>query len=112
MPDVKHFLEMPYKRQLHLCILRWLRTQNILPYQNGKLVREYFVCRSVLLKKDRQTVKNIALMLSEAQSPVPLFDLEHQVNLFIRHQQQLSRQNLSCSRKEYPICLEDFLHHA
>ena len=107
--DIDQFLEMPYHNQLHLCILRWLWNQHIQPYQNGKLVREYFVCRTFLFKMDRQTVKNIALMLFDVTEPVSLYALERKAADFIRARQIQAEDAKSPARKSYDIDVAGFL---
>ena len=109
MIDINAFLDAPYNRQLHLCVLHWLYNQHIQPFEGGKLVREYFVCRTFLFKMDRQTVKNIALMLFDTLDPVPMYELKHKAAQFVRAQQIKAEAAKAPAKKEYEIDLESFL---
>ena len=110
MIDVETFVRLPFRKQLHICILKWLQNQKITPFCNGKPVPKYFVCRAVLLKLDRQTIKNIALMLDDAAEPVSLDMLVLRADQFIRQRQSSIEQAKCPARKEYRISVADFLN--
>ena len=109
MIDVERFIGLPFSKQLHICVLKWLQNQNITPFSQGKPVPSYFKCRAVLLKLERQTIKNIVLMLDDVKEPVALHKLEHRAEDFIRRQQMYIEQSQSPARKEYKIDAEAFI---
>ena len=110
MIDIETFVRMPFHKQLHVCVLKWLQNQKIKAFSEGKPVPKYFVCRALLLKLDRQTIKNITLMLDDAVAPVPLHKLELRADQFIRRQQTHVEKAKSPARKEYAINVAEFLN--
>ena len=105
--DFDSFINLPYYKQLHICVLCWLDNQHIEPFVGGKPVRQYFICRTYLSKLDRQSVKNIALMLDETHDAVPLYSLKRNADAFVRRSYSHASSNETL--KEYEIDLAAFL---
>ena len=109
MLDVKAFLEMPYLKQVHICALEWLHNQRLPAFRTGKPVPEYYRCRADLLKLERQTVNNIALMLADTTDQVPLWHLAERAAVFVRQRQLQAEMSKVSARKEYKIDVNAFL---
>ena len=109
MIRIEEYVQKPYNVQVHICALEWLKNQGIDAFAGGKLNQKYYVCRARLMELERQTVKNIALMLSETSVAVPLRSLEHRAELFIRQKQEEAEKAKSPRQKEYKIDFRAFL---
>lgn len=107
--DLQAFLSQPYRKQLHVCAMLWLRNQHIAPFANGKLVSHYFRCRAFLFKLERQYLKNIAIMLDATVEPVPLFRLPAVADSFIQSQRSLFEDAKCSMPKAYDIDFKAFL---
>ena len=110
--DVNNFVNMPFNKQLHTCCMLWLRVNRITLYPNGKLTPKYFQIRGYLWKLPRQDIKNIALMLDEADEPVPMYGLYKKAIAWVAKKQSeaaVEQAKDVTDKKEYDLDLMGFL---
>ena len=110
---VSMFVSLPFNKQVHLCCLRWCHNNHVSPYpKKGRMAREYFQCRSYLMKLPTQTIKNICIMLYDKEQPCSIYDMEELSKRYVRRSQEESEKEKLASvtdKKEYDIDLEAFL---
>lgn len=76
------------------------------------MAKEYFQCRSYLMKLPTQTIKNICIMLYDRDMQCSIYDLEELAKRYVaRSQEQAEKEKLAkvTAKKEYDIDLEAFL---
>lgn len=111
--EIIEFSKMDFNKQVHKCCLTWLHNIHLKPFVGGKPRKEYFICRSYLMKLSRQTIKNICVMLTETEIPVEdVYSLERISQIWVESRQSEEEKKAVKSitdKKEYDIDLKGFL---
>ena len=110
--NIKEFLSMSFKQQVHTCAVMWLSANGIAPFKNGKISSKYFVVKSYLMKVPTQTIKNIAIMFMESPKPCEINEMIPCANAYVREKQSENAKITASkitSKKEYDIDLMGFL---
>lgn len=114
MCDIKYFVELPFKSQLHQCCLLYCKNNHLSPYRNRKPSSDYFKCRAYLWKLPTQDIKNIAIMLMEKPEQIYLYDLQKKSQEYVAEKQDKanrSKVKLLKAQEQYDMdrALADFL---
>ena len=111
--EIIEFSKIDFNKQVHKCCLAWLHNIHLKPFVGGKPRKEYFICRSYLMKLPRQTIKNICVMLTETEIPVEdVYSLERISQIWVESRQSEEEKKAVKSitdKKEYDIDLKGFL---
>lgn len=111
--NIKEFLSMSFKQQVHTCAVMWLSANGIAPFHNGKISGKYFVVKAYLMKVPTQTIKNIAIMFMESPRPCEINEMIPYANNYVREKQSENAKVMASkitSEKEYDIDLMGFLN--
>ena len=111
--EIIAFANTDFNKQVHACCLAWLKNIHKPPFRFGKPCKEYFICRAYLMKLTRQTIKNIRVMLSESEVPIPdVYSLERISKMWVTDRQsdvEKKAVKKITKKKEYDIDLKGFL---
>lgn len=111
--DIAEFINLPFSKQIHACCLLWLKANHKSPFVKGKPSKEYYAVRGYLWKLSRQDIKNIAIMISEKQEPIPLMGLYNVAKEYMEKKQQedaKAKAEAVTKEKEYNLDLMGFLN--
>ena len=111
--NIAEFVEWPFSKQIHTCCLLWLKANHKSPFVRGKPSKEYYAVRGYLWKLSRQDIKNIAIMISEKQEPIPLMGLYNKARDYIQEKQTVdskAKAEAVTKQKEYDLDLMGFLN--
>lgn len=110
--NIQEFLDLDFKKQIHMCAVMWLSANGIVPFPNGKINGKYFVVKAYLMKVPTQTIRNIAMMLIEAPKPCQINEMIPLAAAYVRKKQSKNAKVVVekiASKKEYDIDLMGFL---
>lgn len=111
--DIAEFISLPFNKQVHTCCLLWLKANHKSPFVKGKPSKEYYAIRGYLWKLSRQDIKNIAIMISEKQEPVPMIGLYNVAKVYMKQKLEddsKAKTEAVTKQKEYDLDLTGFLN--
>ena len=99
-----------YESDVNECAQAWLKNHEMKVYENGKPVREYYKCRSVLQKYDWTAVKKIKAMLEIARARVPMLDLYRKAMEYEKYRLATENAKKYDGSREYVIDVKRFMN--